>query len=218
LYSIGQGVTTLAAPGGVAAKTDAFLVYMFNNYLPLPGASQLATGLGDPFRGINIKAADGTQINLGATVTEVLATLDSVPLSLLLSLLLNALALAVRPSSAIGLLPSPFARLSWRDKAKVFQLLEAVGTEPGNATAAMISEKLDQPLTRTLIGYIQLIGLGLLAFTGLGAYSEWGVIDPVKRTLRAQPVGWRISRYSGVADGRDDFKGYYQNRKEAVDA
>ena len=214
LYSIGQGMTTLAAPGGVSAKADAFLVYMFDNYLPLPGASQLATGLGDPFRGVTLKAADGTQLNLGATVTEVLASLDSVPLSLLLSLLLNALALTVRPGSAVGLLPSPFARLSWRDKARVFELLEAAG----NDTAAMVSQKLDQPLTRTLIGYIQLIGLGLLAFGGQGAYNEWSALDPVRRTLRSQPVGWRIARYDGVSDGWDEFKGYYQNRREAVDA
>jgi hypothetical protein len=214
LYSIGQGMTTLAAPGGVAAKADAFLVYMFDHYLPLPGATQLATGLGEPFRGLSLTLADGSKVNLGGAVTEVVASLDSVPLSLLLSLLLNALALSVRPSSAVGLLPSPFARLSWRDKAKVFELLET----PGSSAAGMVSQKLEQPLTRTLIGYVQLIGLGLLAFAGSGAYSEWAVLDPATRTLRSRPVGWRIANYAGVSDGWDDLKGYYQNRKEAVDA
>src|SRR5690606_14764032 len=160
LFSIGQGVTTLAAPGGVAARADAFLGYMFDNFLPLPGASQLATSVGLPLRGVTIKLADGTQADLGAAVTEVLASLDSVPLSLLLALLLNALALTVRPGSAVGLLPSPFARLSWRDKARVFQLLEAVGTLPADEAGSMVSQALDEPLTRTLIGYIQLIEIG----------------------------------------------------------
>ena len=214
LYSIGQGVTTLATPGGVAAQADAFLVYMFDHYLPLPRASELATGLGQPFTGISLKLADGSMVSLGAAVTEVVSTLDSVPLSMLLALALNALALFVRPSSAVGILPTPFARLSWRDKAKVFELLES----PGDDALRMISERIKEPVTRTLIGYLQLAGLGLLAFTGLGAYSEWAVRDPATRTLRAQPVGWRLSRYGGVSDGWDEFKGYYQGRKEASHA
>ena len=94
------------------------------------------------------------------------------------------------------------------------QRLEAAGDD----TAAMVSQKLNQPLTRTLIGYVQLIGLGLLAFGGQGAYNEWSSLDPATRALRSQPVGWRIARYDGVSDGWDDFKGYYQNRQEAVDA
>jgi hypothetical protein len=214
LYSIGQGVTTLAAPGAVAAKADAFLVYMFDNYLPLPGARALATGLGAPFNGVVLTLPDGSNESLGSAVTEVVSTLDSMPLSLLLVLALNALALFVRPSSAVGLLPSPFARLSWRDKAKVFELLEA----PGDDTLRTISEGIKEPVTRTLIGYLQLAGLGLLAFAGQGAYSEWGVIDPATRTLRAQPVGWRLSHYGGVSDGWDEFKGYYQGRKEVSHA
>lgn len=214
LYSIGQGLTTLAAPGGVAAKADAFLVYMFDHYLPLPGGSELATGLGQPFQQVPLQLSDGSTVTLGEAVTHVVGTLDSVPLSLLLALALDALALFVRPGSAIGLLPSPFARLSWRDKARVFQLLE----NPGDDTLRMISERLKEPVSKTLLGYVQLAALGLLAFAGMGAYSEWAVIDPAKRTLRSRPVGWQIARYAGVSDGWDEFKGYYQDRRSTSDA
>lgn len=213
LYSLGQGVSTWTA-GGVAAKTDAFLVYMFNNYLPLPGASQLATGLGEPFEGIPLPLGDGTTVSLGTAVTEVLSSADSVPLSTLITLLLNALAISVRPSSVVGILPSAFSRLSWRDKAKVFELLEL----PGSDCIRMVSERLDEPVTKTLIGYIQLVGLGLLAFGASGAYSEWAVIDPRTRTLKSRPVGWNISKYPGVSDGWNEFKGYYQGRRSASDA
>ena len=33
--------------------------------------------------------------------------------------------------------------------------------------------------------------------------------------LRARPLGWRLTRYLGVADGRKELKGYWQDRKAA---
>ena len=47
------------------------------------------------------------------------------------------------------------------------------------------------------------------------AYSEARVFDAKKRRLRARPVGWRLTRYTGVADGRKELKGYWQGRKAA---
>ena len=46
-------------------------------------------------------------------------------------------------------------------------------------------------------------------------YSEGGAYDPETRSLTAQPVGWQISNYQGVSDGRDEFKGYFANRRTA---
>ena len=44
-------------------------------------------------------------------------------------------------------------------------------------------------------------------FVAFLVYSEAGVFDPVTRTLTGTPLGWKLSNYEGVADGRDEFKG-----------
>ena len=31
----------------------------------------------------------------------------------------------------------------------------------------------------------------------------------------AIPLGWTLASYPGVADGRDDFRGYFENRRRA---
>src|SRR5918995_143191 len=45
---------------------------------------------------------------------------------------------------------------------------------------------------------------------------EGGVFDPNTRTLTGPPLGWDLSKYEGVADGRDEFKGYYQDRRKVT--
>ena len=101
--------------------------------------------------------------------------------------ILNNLAQAVNPAAG-GAFLSPFARLSFPEKAAVFQIMD------GDA------------------GLSPLAGI-LLAAVAYLSYSEAGVFDPNTRSLTGQPVGWTISDYSGVADGRDEFKGYFQNRR-----
>jgi hypothetical protein len=215
-YSLAQGVATLE-PGGKAARNDAFLVYMFNNYLPLPPplGSTLATALGAPLKNIIIPLRDGSTLNVGEVVTEVFNSVDSVPLALVVALLLNGVAVIVDPTSARGLFLSPFSRLSWREKARVMELLE----EPADEVLALLGN-LPEPLIKTIIGYVQLVALGLMAFAGFGSYSEWAFINPTTRTLRSRPVGWRLSKYNpnGPVEGWDEFRGYYQGRRSALDA
>jgi hypothetical protein len=91
-----------------------------------------------------------------------------------------------------GPFPSAFANLSFGDKIACF--------------AAMESGLIDPALV-PLAGALPF----LVAFT---AYSEVGVFNPATRTLIGQPVGWALSGYDGVANGRDDFLGYYENRKK----
>ena len=107
--------------------------------------------------------------------------------------LLNSVALAVNPGAATGTFSSPFANLSFPEKAAVFSVLE------GNPQF--------DPL-RNLISILP----GLLAFI---AFSEAGVWDRTHRTLTGTPVAWTLSHFPGPADGRDDFRGYYQNRRKA---
>ncbi|NBD21149.1 hypothetical protein GTZ97_10785 [Aquabacterium fontiphilum] len=210
LYSMAQGQWE-PTPGGVSARTDAFLGYMFDNYLPLPGASQLATALAEPFYRTRMRLGDGTSTLFGSAIESVLSALDAVPLSLLLTLMLNGLAVVVRPSSALTLLGAPFCALSWQDKAKVFGLIEA----PGDDGMRLISDKLMDPLSRTAVGYVQLSAAGLLTFAAAGAYGEWAAINPLTRRLNFTPVGWQQSKYEGPSIGWNEFKGYYQDRRSA---
>jgi len=110
--------------------------------------------------------------------------------------LLNGVALVVNPGAAGGSFASPFANLRFAEKAAVFAVLEG---DPQFA-----------PL-RSLVGSL----LGLVAFL---SYSEVGVFDPGTRTLGGQPVGWALSSYDGVAEGRDEFRGYFEHRRRADDA
>lgn len=130
---------------------------------------------------------------VAAGVTDVfIETLDrSAPFlphfSTVVATILNDLAQLVNPSAG-GAFPSPFARLSFGEKVAVLRIMDS--TEP-----------------------LKPLGSILPAFAAFLAYSEAGVFDPQTRSLTEQPVGWAISAYEGVADGRDEFLGYFENRR-----
>src|SRR5262245_24978223 len=130
-----------------------------------------------------------------ANVAEVLiATLDlstpfPPPFSGVVAAILNNLAHLVHPSPA-GPFQSPFANLTYPEKVAVLQLMDA--------TEALKS-----------------LGGGLPAFLAYLCYSDAGTFDPATRTLTAPPVGWTMANYRGVSDGRDEFQGYFQNRRRA---
>ena len=103
--------------------------------------------------------------------------------------ILNDIASQVNQAS-FGPFPSPFARLSFAEKARALAVMEEI-----------------DPL-KPLAGILPAI----VAFV---TYSEGSVFDPVTRTLTEQPIGWRLARYDGVADGRNDFQGYFHHRRVA---
>jgi hypothetical protein len=150
--------------------------------VPGPDAYSVAQGVSD--------AATG---GVDAGVMEVLIkTLDlSAPFipnfSSMVAGILNDLAQKVNPA-AVGSLASLFSRLSFAEKAAVFQIMDSTDS-------------------------LKSIGGVLPAFVAYVCYSDAGVFDPVTRTLQARPVGWMISSYSGVADGRNEFRGYFENRR-----
>ena len=106
--------------------------------------------------------------------------------------ILEGLAGAVHPS-APGPFASAFARLSFAEKAAVFQIMDS--------TASLAS-----------------LGGVLPAFVAYLCYSDAGAFDLTTRRLTGQPVGWTISHYSGVADGRDELRGYLGHRRSAEGA
>ena len=134
------------------------------------------------------------------TTSAMIATLDRFlpskpPLSATAATVLNQVATTVRPAAAHGKFASPFANLSFADKAKVFQTIEGFG----GAEAGSI---------RFLFGNLP----DLVAFL---AYSETGAFDRRRGRLRRRPLGWALTRYTGTSDGRAEFKGYLGNRKTA---
>jgi hypothetical protein len=126
-----------------------------------------------------------------AAATVLTATLDgSTPFiphfSATVATVLNNLAQAVNPSAA-GAFSSPFARLSFAEKVAVFEIMDATDS------------------LRPLAGVLP-------ALTAAFCFSEAGVFDPATRSLSGSPVGWRISSYQGIADGRAEFLGYFTKR------
>jgi hypothetical protein len=126
------------------------------------------------------------------TIDILIATLDeSTPFlpnfSATVAGVLNGVAQAVNPVPG-GSLLSPFAQLSFAEKANVFQIMDA--TDSLKPLAAVLP-----------------------AFVAYFVYSDAGAFDPATRSLTGQPIGWRLSAYQGVADGRDEFRGYFLNRK-----
>lgn len=110
------------------------------------------------------------------------------PASAVIATILNDVAQQVNPSPS-GSFISPFANLSFAEKVTVFAIMESIDPL--------------KPLAGSLIYFVAYL-----------AYSEAGVFDPGTRTLTGQPVGWDLSGYEGVADGRNEFIGYFQNRKK----
>lgn len=114
-------------------------------------------------------------------------------LSDLVAYLLNNVALAVNPAPT-GPFASPFANLSFSEKVAVFGAIESGAAGPEA---------------------IPLAGV-LPVFVAFTVYSEAGVFDPGTRAPVARAVGWTISNYEGIADGRNEFRGYFQNRRHVT--
>jgi len=101
---------------------------------------------------------------------------------------LNGVALAVNPSPG-SIFQSPFANLPFAQKVAVFQVMDAT----------------DQ--------FKPLAGI-LAAFVAFLCYSEAGTFDPATRTIIGRPLGWDLCNYDGVADGRDEFRGYFKGHND----
>jgi hypothetical protein len=226
-YSVAQGVTS-NRPGGIDARgQDVFLIDL-DEFLPIPEtyvhamAASFATAVSDipiPPELLGPLGQLGEQF--GTTMDGALRALTesdgTVPLSLLIALMLNFLATEVNPASVAGTIPaSPFASLSFDDKAKAFDALENADSN----LVATLDEGAPQPLKGSLSGLMKFVGGALLEFGAYLSYGEWGVFDPNTKTVSARPVGWDLSNYmpgrTTPADGWDEFKGYFQGRQSTA--
>jgi hypothetical protein len=110
---------------------------------------------------------------------------------------LDATALQVNPAATGGGFSSPFARLSFAEKVEVMRRMEEL-TE---------SQK-DGPG-----GELRFVTGILIGATAFLSFGEAGVLDPATRQLKEEPVGWAITNYDGVAEGRAELRGYWQGRR-----
>ena len=120
---------------------------------------------------------------------------DTLPASGGVAMLLNRYALEVNPAAGEGDAISPFARLKFAEKAEVMRLLEA-----------------DPLWDDTEFKFVSGI---LPGFVGFLAWSEAGVIDPETREPTKRPVGWKLAKYDGPAEGHPEFRGYYRGHRSA---
>ena len=62
---------------------------------------------------------------------------------------------------------------------------------------------------------IRFLGGNLPGLAAFACYSEGNAFDRRRRGLRRRPVGWRISSYDGMAEGRAELEGYFRGRRRA---
>jgi hypothetical protein len=165
----------------VSAQTGDLLHDTYNGLMAfvVPGHDAYSTHQG-------VATTEPGGVDAGA-IDALIATIDlSTPFvpqfSATVAALLNGVAQLVNPA-AIGPFLSPFAQLSYAEKAIVFQFMDG------------------HPDYKVLAGVLP----ALVAFF---AYAEAGVFDPATRSLTGTPLGWTLSNYQGVSDGRDEFRGY----------
>lgn len=225
LYSVAQGVHD-TAPGGLAADGSAFMLNALDNFYPVPQeplrllAQALATGISSNLPAVRLplvlqELAD----ELDAVLKLLLSGETTVPLSLLVTLLLNFVATLVDATAVNGAFLSPFSRLNFKQKTEAFQLME---TDAANI-ASMIDGQITEPVRNSVSGLIEFLAGALLEFSAFGSFSEFGVFDAATRTLTGTPVGWTLSNYLATApsnqpvEGWDEFKGYLGGETQATE-
>ncbi|MBM7790762.1 hypothetical protein [Tenggerimyces flavus] len=220
-YSRAQG-TPRNEPGALDAKATDFMIESLDNFVPFPQqlaqpmAAALTTALSD--LGIDLPGPlddllPGQVKDLDDALRVLLENDATIPLSLVIALLLNLVATQVNPLSVHGAFVSPFARLSFEEKAKAFELMERTDSD----LVALLDTQLPEPLRGSVSGLLKFVAGALIEFAGFGAFTEYAVFDPRTKKLRGTPVGWRLSKFDGVADGWNELKGYYQGRTKVED-
>ena len=138
------------------------------------------------------------------------------PISLPVALLLNAVATMVNPASLHGAFLSPFARLSFADKARAMALIE--GSD--SSLVALLDSQIPEPLNESVSGLLKFFGGALYEFAAFGNVGETQKFDPTTRTLTGRPVGWQLTGFvpdGNLGDGWDNLIGYFQDRREVSD-
>lgn len=222
-YSEYQGVST-PYPGGITTRADLYLAGGTDLLIPMPPEfmdqmlASIATYLKLSPMDIPEMAAEdvgenGEYIleNLDRTFTELLE--GEVSNSVLVALLVNLA--ATRVSGSIdGPFPSPFANLTWEQKAQVFEELESYHSWLKRAITWAIPNR---DYREAAPGVLNSLIAFMLRISGFGSYCEFAVFNPATREVVQRPLGWVLSQYAPDAPpsgiGSDDFIGYFQGRR-----
>ena len=170
----------------------------------VPGPDEYSVAQGESSKTPGGIDAGGPQtvIELFDGYVPLASTGVNLPASGAVALLLNEAALLVNPGSVGGPFISTFSNLSFDDKIAAMRLLD-------EQTGAIGSVELGEIGAGELL-FVSGILIGAAAFfsmvEGNAAGSEPG-------TLVREPVSWQITNYDGIAEGRRQFKGYYQGRR-----
>lgn len=226
-YSRAQG-TPRGEPGGIEAQGTDFLIGNLDRFLPFPdelvrpASRALVTALHDlplpplPLLGDLLPPITVPPGALADAVFAILQNDEATPLSLPASLLLNFAATEVNPASLRGAFLSPFARLSFHDKARALELIETSNSD----LVALLDAQIPQPLKASVSGLLKFLGGSLYEFAAFGAFGESRRYDARTRALTGRPVGWQLTGFlpdNQPGEGWDDLIGYYQNRREVSD-
>lgn len=181
------------ADGGVTETLSALVAFI------LPGDDEFSKAQGESTNEPGGVAAGTVPVfirNLDTFVPVAVPGFgtETLPASGGVSFLLNKYALQADQVGS-GPFTSPFARLSFAKKAEVFQMFES-----------------DPTWNDTEFKFVSGILPGFVAFL---AWSEAGVIDPDTRQPSKRPVGWRLSKYDGPAEGHAELRGYYRGHRKA---
>ncbi|MEV6415409.1 hypothetical protein [Kribbella sp. NPDC051718] len=211
-----------STPGAMEAGATDFMIAALDNFVPFPDAlaqpisAALVTGLADT--GISLPGLEVLPAELRSldrAFAAILQSDEAIPLSFPIAGLLNLMATQVNPAAVNGPHLSPFARLTYAEKAKAFELIEKTDSD----LVALLDVQFPEPLKESVSGLLKFVGGALIEFGTFGAYGEFAVLDRKTKTLRKRPVGWTLTGYQphGPVEGWDDFIGYYQGRKEVHD-
>ncbi|MPZ94297.1 MAG: hypothetical protein GEU96_05115 [Propionibacteriales bacterium] len=220
-YSEAQG-TPSPTPGAMEAKATDFMMDALDNFVPFPDelARPVGAALANGLAGTGIKLPGlellpGELATLDGALRWMLQNDETLPLSFPVAGMLNLLATRVNPLSVNGLFLSPFSRLTYADKARVFELVERTDSD----LVALLDAEFPEPLKNSVSGLLKFVGGALIEFATFGAYTEYAVFDKRSKQLTGRPVGWSLTGYQpdGPVEGWDDFIGYYQGRTEVHD-
>lgn len=218
-----QGVSQ-PVPGGIATRADLYLAGGINLLVPLPPEfmKQLLNSIGSYLSSYPMDIPEMAAEDVGENGEWILENLDATlgeyldgeaSNAVLVTLLLNLTATRLH-GQVDGPFPSPFANLSWEQKAKVFEELENSNSWLKRAIIWNIPDRDYRDAAPGILGAIVAF---LLRIGGFGSYNEFAVFDPANLTVVQRPLGWVLSQYRTDAppltNGSDDFIGYYQGRR-----